>query len=478
MIDQSSVDTAFLEKPVALRRGVGSVSFTVTTTAPEAQRFFDQGLAYLHSYVWLEAARSFHQALRLDPQLAMAWWGLARAESPLGLRKLAGESLDKARALAARASERERRYVALLAQQREASFTLGDAKKAKHEAYKEALEKALALDPADPELWVLRGNAEEPDPSGRGQSGKMGAVAFYEAALARDPHHVGAHHYLVHAYENSGRYAEAVAHGRVYAADATEVPHAQHMLGHVLPRAGAWSEALSQFEKAETLHEAYEKAEGVRPGDDWHHQHNLELLGYVYARLGRFEDAERTFRKQTAIPMIDPRWEGLHAMLPELLLLGGRSDEALALSRRMAASGPGTGPLVGHALEAEALLQLGRRDEARAAARASEEALAELKRQKSRDAERLIETVGDYAKQARAEVDLGLGGEAAEQAGKDLVALAKGLAEDPSVDGWGAGLFVIQRYVAEAKRAGRGALAGDLLALLRRIDSAYTPAAR
>jgi hypothetical protein len=86
--------------------------------------------------------------------------------------------------------------------------------------------------------------------------------------------------------------------------------------------------------------------------------------------------------------------------------------------------------------------------------------------------------VGEYAKQARAEVDLGLGGEAADQAGKNLVALATDLADDPSVDGWGAGLFVIQRYVAEAKRAGRGALAGDLLALLRRIDPAYTPAAR
>src|SRR5205814_7901324 len=60
-----------LERSLPLRQGIGTAHDPVTTKIPEAQAFYDQGLAYLHSYVWVEAARSFHQALRLDSKLAM-----------------------------------------------------------------------------------------------------------------------------------------------------------------------------------------------------------------------------------------------------------------------------------------------------------------------------------------------------------------------------------------------------------------------
>jgi len=58
---------------VTIRTGIGELHEKVSTQSAEAQSLYDQGLAYLHSYVWIEAARSFHQALRLDPNLAMAY---------------------------------------------------------------------------------------------------------------------------------------------------------------------------------------------------------------------------------------------------------------------------------------------------------------------------------------------------------------------------------------------------------------------
>src|SRR4029450_2383471 len=67
--------TAILEvvqRPVALRAGIGTAPDAVGTSSKDAQAFYDQGLAYLHSYVWLEAARSFQQALALDSTLALA----------------------------------------------------------------------------------------------------------------------------------------------------------------------------------------------------------------------------------------------------------------------------------------------------------------------------------------------------------------------------------------------------------------------
>src|SRR5713101_7263320 len=72
------VPQEILQRPVQLRRNIGNVHEKVTTTSADAQTFYDQGLNYLSSYVWIEAARSFHQALRLDPSLAAAYLGLSQ----------------------------------------------------------------------------------------------------------------------------------------------------------------------------------------------------------------------------------------------------------------------------------------------------------------------------------------------------------------------------------------------------------------
>src|SRR5271169_6147983 len=81
----SPIPAELLERPLPLRHGIGHAHEAVTTSSADAQAFYDQGLAYLHSYVWIEAARSFHQALRLDPKLAMAQLGLSYALGELGV---------------------------------------------------------------------------------------------------------------------------------------------------------------------------------------------------------------------------------------------------------------------------------------------------------------------------------------------------------------------------------------------------------
>src|SRR5689334_16969251 len=55
------------------------LKYAISTSSPECQAYFDQGLAYFYSYVWMEAARSFETALKYDPDCAMAYWGLSRA---------------------------------------------------------------------------------------------------------------------------------------------------------------------------------------------------------------------------------------------------------------------------------------------------------------------------------------------------------------------------------------------------------------
>ena len=139
-----------LERPVELRAGTGNAHEEVTTVSPEAQALYDQALNYLHGYVWIEAARSFRQALRVDPALAMAWVGLSRAYSGLEAPEEARRAVVEAKALSSRASAREQRRIDLRAKQLDAMSQPGDA--AAHAAYKKAIDEALAQDIGDVEL--------------------------------------------------------------------------------------------------------------------------------------------------------------------------------------------------------------------------------------------------------------------------------------------------------------------------------------
>ncbi len=101
-----SIPQELLERPVTLRTGIGAVHDDAGTKNAEAQRFYDQGLAYLHNYVWIEAARSFHQALRLDSQLALAHVGLSYAYIELNQSAQATQAITTAQKLARRSAGR------------------------------------------------------------------------------------------------------------------------------------------------------------------------------------------------------------------------------------------------------------------------------------------------------------------------------------------------------------------------------------
>jgi tetratricopeptide (TPR) repeat protein len=464
------VEPALLERAVGIRDGIGRSPQKVTTSSPQAQAFSDQGLAFLHSYHWIEAARAYHQALRHDPDCAMAWMGLARAEQGLDRGAEATAAIEKAKSLAAKATPRERRFIALRAQQMEAQSAPVAEQPAKHDAYKREIEAALAEFPDDAELWILRGNAEEPGPWGRGQFGGVASIAYYETALVRAPGHFGAHHYLVHSFENVGRHAEAAEHGKIYAEAAPQVAHAQHMYGHVLPRLGRWQEALAQLEKADAIERRYAEAEKLRPGDDWHHIHNLQLLGWVDVRLGRWDEAEQTFRRAFDTPVRTERSGFQQANLAEFYLLRGRLDEALAAAQALRNRRP-VGRTAGAAVEGEIQLARGNETEAREALarakKAYDEALATVGPSDARYIEHFL---SPYVRQLEASLSLRNGGD-----GAALIAMADDLAANPRFDAWGEGLFRLERVARDADRAGKTQLAGEVRERMRRIDPDYLP---
>src|SRR5579864_955937 len=130
-----------LQRPVALREGIGKINDPVTASSPEAQAFYNQGLAYLHSYVWIEAARSCNQALRSDPKLALAYICLSRAYSGLEDQAAAQSALEKAQSLAAGLTDREQMRISMRAKQLEAINDILNS--SKHQAYIAAIDAAL-----------------------------------------------------------------------------------------------------------------------------------------------------------------------------------------------------------------------------------------------------------------------------------------------------------------------------------------------
>lgn len=356
------VPQGMLEKPVPLREGTGNSQDNVTTSSDRAKAYYQQGLNYLESFVWIEASRSFHEAIRLDPGLAMAYVGLSRVHSGLDDPQGARRFLEKAKTVASKASDWERRRIDIREQQLGAIDRLQDP--AKHQLYKKAIEIALAIDFNDPQLWLLRGNAEEPNASGRGQRGAASSVAFYEMVLKLKPDHASAHHYLVHSYETIGRIDKALEHGEAYAKLAPSIPHAVHMWGHDLRRAGRVDEAIVQFKKADELERAYYKEEKMDPSMDWHHGHNLDLLATCYQHKGQMKLAEETMREAFSLTPIDATRGFAMRELPNFLIHRARYEEAVEAATALTKMPYVSARAVGHALKGQALLSLNRLAEA------------------------------------------------------------------------------------------------------------------
>lgn len=314
-----------LERPLPLRQDIGIAHDAVGTKDPQAQAYYDQGLAYLHSYVWVEAARSFHQALRLDPMLAMAEVGLSYTYVELNAPREARAALERARTLAAGASAHDRRHIDLRVMQMAAE----EGRASALAAYRIALDGMVAAFP-DEELLLLRGLAESPDPAERGQGSVPSAIPYYEKARALAPTHFAAHHYLAHAFENGGRNADALRSSEAYARMAPQVPHAVHMLGHELRRAGRISDAIKEFERADRLEARYLADEHVPAAQDWHYHHNLDLLGTSYQYVGRMMKAEELLRHSFELPSSTVEQELNKREWPVFLRARGRASDALA----------------------------------------------------------------------------------------------------------------------------------------------------
>ena len=299
-------------KTATLMRGLGDLQHPVSTKNPAAQKFFDQGLRLIYAFNHDEAARSFQHAAKLDPTMAMAYWGIAEAVGPNyndpanePRRKQAYDAIQKALQLSANAPASERAYIEALAQRysddpnadlRQLAVNYANAMREVTKTYPDDLDAATLFAEAMMNLhpwglWKADGTPEE---------GTEEVISVLESIIRRDPNHMSAVHYYIHAVEASSNPDRALASANRLAALAPAAGHLVHMPAHIYIRTGYYDAAVKTNEKAAAADRAYIEASGVQGlYPMMYYSHNLHFIAISAGMSGQFSEAKRAAAQLT-----------------------------------------------------------------------------------------------------------------------------------------------------------------------------------
>lgn len=322
------------DKPMDLYAvGLGPLTRPITTSSREAQAFFDQGLQLLYSFTPEDAARSFREAQKRDPQCAMCWYGEAWAWGPY-LNGGMGED-DAPRAHAAiqqavklrdNASPVERALIDAMAL-RYAPTHDEQSRVRMDSAYAKAMAAVYQLYPDDLDVGTLyaeslmllqprRGTYDARDPS------VQRIHALLDEILDRDVNHPGACHLYIHATEATTRAGRAEACALLLGRSIPGASHINHMPSHTFNRIGRWGESVRA--NLEAWHSDL-KAE-IGEGFAIYPSHNLHMLLFAASYDGQGAIAIQAAKDYAKITRGGQFYRSL------TLVRFGRFDEVLEVS--------------------------------------------------------------------------------------------------------------------------------------------------
>jgi tetratricopeptide (TPR) repeat protein len=304
--------------PPVLFADLGTHHREITTVSPRAQQYFDQGLRLVYGFNHFEAQRAFQEAARLDPGCAMCYWGIALTygsnyNSPTDAERERGawHAVQRARALAAGATERERAVIEALAA-RHAESAVAD-RTTLDRAYADAMREVARRFPADHDSATLFADALmnlQPwrlwTADGRPQPGTEEIVQTLERVLAAAPDHPGANHLYIHAVEASPDPRRAVAAADRLGALMPGAGHIVHMPSHIYIRVGRYDDAVAVNRRAAAADRAYFRTS--QPSEIYrmmYYPHNLDFVWIAASMAGRAADTIRAARDLAAAAPLD-----------------------------------------------------------------------------------------------------------------------------------------------------------------------------
>ena len=334
--------------------GLGSYSRKITTNSAEAQRYFDQGLGFLHGFNHRAAIRAFQQAAEFDSKCAMGHWGVALAcgphinsmAVPPPAAELAWTELELAQKNVGNASPVERALIGALAK-RYANPQPED-RSGLDRAYANAMREVWKKYPKDPDVGALFAEAmmnlrpwDQWTPDGKPQPGTDEIIATLDAVLKLNPNHPLANHLYIHAVEASPNPERAIA-----AADRLRnlqpgLAHNVHMPSHIDIRTGQWLKAVDTNAKAVEADQRYRKIFGQPKGFlNVYIAHNRHMLAYAAMMTGQRDLAMKHIRAMVAempsefLTENALQAEGNVAMPLEVMVRFGLWDDILAEPER------------------------------------------------------------------------------------------------------------------------------------------------
>ena len=326
--------------------GVGTHHHPIATTNPDAQTFFDQGMALVFGFNHEEATRSFQRAAELDPRAPMPHWGIAWSLGPnynLDIddprAKRAFEAIDTATRLSVNGSPVERDYVAAMATRyspdpkadrpalaRKYSQAMADLVRRYPDDLDAATLYAESLMNLRPwKLWTLDGKPAEDTPQ---------ILAVLESVMKRAPNHMGANHFYIHAVEASTSPERALPSAARLETLAPAAGHLVHMPAHIYARTGDHAGAARANLAGANADRVYLKS---MPADNYYgmayYSHNLHFLADSHMMQGRFADAQQAAAElsERLLPHADmmPMIESMAVSPLNVLMRFGRHEDIL-----------------------------------------------------------------------------------------------------------------------------------------------------
>jgi tetratricopeptide (TPR) repeat protein len=338
------------EPVIPLLDTLGNHTYRVTTKSPQAQRYFDQGLRFLFGFNHGAAIRSFQEATRLDPECAMAHWGIAYASGPHinfpvvppPAAELAWAELALARQHAAKATPVEQALIEALGHRY--ANPQPDDRAPLDLAYANAMREVWKKFPKDADVGTFFAEAmmnlrpwDQWTPAGEPQPGTEEILATLDAVLKLNINHPLANHLTIHAVEASHHPERALPAADRLLNLQPGLAHNVHMPSHIYIRTGDWHKAVESNRLAVEADAAYRKIVGPAKGFlPVYVAHNDHMLAYAAMMTGQGDLAVKHTRDLVA--KLPPEFmaefgivaEAWLAMPLEVLVRFGRWDDVLA----------------------------------------------------------------------------------------------------------------------------------------------------